>query len=282
MKDSSTHRPVTTEGLNRWRVFLFLFLMVLLVPACSKTPQPPTTINVAAAANLNAVLPKLEASYKVLHPSANFVAQFGSSGVLSQQIVYGSEVDLFLSADVKQADLLRDKLKLDASQQFEYASGKLAVFGLLGIEKPNQFEAINWSTIKTIAIANPQLAPYGKAAVQAIEAAKNDDATSATSERTPTNKPELVYAPDATAVLQMVASGAVDLGFSAASLQQTASEKLWMLEVPKDLYQPIRQAGLRLNADDADCKSFVDFLLSDEGQSIFIDNGYHAIEKDAP
>ena len=152
----------------------YLLIIVLFFISCkkseSKSAENPTqisTISVAAAANLRDVLEELKQAYSKENPNKKVEITFGSSGLLVQQILNGAFFDLFLSADSTVPDMLKSKNKTSGNSEI-YAFGKVALWS----SKQDVSKGLNLildEKIKKIAIANPELAPYGKNTVEALK-----------------------------------------------------------------------------------------------------------------
>jgi molybdate transport system substrate-binding protein len=124
--------------------------------------------------------------------------------------------------------------------------------------------SLNDPELKRLAIANPELAPYGRAAEEALTALGVWDAV----------QPKLVRGEDVGQVFQFVSSGNADLGFLALSQVLDQSGSRW--EVPQDLYTPILQQAVLLGPgkDNAAAKAFLDYLRSEPAREIIGAAGY--------
>jgi molybdate transport system substrate-binding protein len=189
-----------------------------------------------------------------------------SSGVLYAQILRGAPFDLFLSADSLRPTLLEEQGLILANSRLTYALGKLVLWSsdnaVKGIDDLQRYAG-------KIAIANPQLAPFGRASQQTLTALA----------LWPSKKNNVVMANNVLQVAHMLHTGAVKLGMVSAS-QVKNVPKQQLLVVPEELFTPIVQQIVIINQTISDAhhlhsvKSFYHYLLSTNGQQIIADNGY--------
>ncbi len=242
-----------------------LFLPIVIGLGCGESkPTGPPPLRIAAASDLQVVMPVLIARFK-LDNHSDVEPVFGSSGQLAQQIKAGGPFDLFLSANRKFVDdLAKDgTIKPDSVRPFTRGSIVLAVYelsdpgvkGLADLAGPK---------IKAVAIANPDTAPYGTAAKQALERAGLWEGV----------KPKLVIAESVRQALQFVESGNAEVGLVGKALGKVKGVKT--IPLPPDVCDPIVQ-GMGVVADSkraVDAEEFARFLLSDDGQGILRDFGF--------
>ena len=242
----------------------FLLLIVLLIPLLAAAQK----LKIAVAANAQFVANKLaEAFKKETGIDADLVVS--SSGKLTTQIEQGAPFDVFLSADMKYPQDLYEK-GFAAEKPREYAYGKLVIWTLKNEPLSKGPAALTAPQFTKIAIGNPSLAPYGKAAIQALTKLKLYDEL----------KPKIVYGESIAQVNQYLLSGAADAAFTAKSIvldpsQQTKGK--W-IEVDDRLYQPIAQGVVILKSAQGknltDAKRFYSFLFSKQAKRIFTAYGY--------
>ena len=154
-------RPYLPMKLNALNV-LFALFGVLVLQSCGG--DKPQSIKIAVAANAEPLAKALAEAYQKEHTIA-FEFITGSSGQLSAQIANGAPFDIFIAADEDYPNYL-ESLGRASSQPKVYAHGQLA---LLSIDSLVHFSQLRSEQIEKIAIANPDLAPYGKAAKVALE-----------------------------------------------------------------------------------------------------------------
>lgn len=225
-------------------------------------------LKVAAAANLSFVLNLIKDEFIKTHPNDEISITFGSSGKLVAQIKNGADYDLFLSADMDFANaLIKDNFSTDETSQV-YAKGSVAMFSARGFETCSDLKCLKNPKIKSIIIANPKLAPYGKASEQAFKNAGVYEYI----------KDKIIEAGSiGEALSQSLSAG--DVGFVALSALKNDKLKEWQnayKAVDKGLYEPIAQGMIRLkNSKNKELsKEFYDFILSDKSKEIFKKYGY--------
>ena len=221
-------------------------------------------INVAAAADLNYALTELAGKFEAAS-GANVVLAFGSSGNLFAQIQNGAPFDLFFSADEDYPKKLAAVGVVDGSTLRLYAIGHLVLW------VPNQspvdpqalhMDLLTQASVARVALANPQHAPYGKAAMAALGHFGLKEKIES----------KLVYGENVSQAAQFVQSGNAQAGLIALSLAKSppmaSSGKYW--EVPLDAYPEMRQAAVVVSASKQKklAQAFLDFILSPEGASV--------------
>ncbi len=226
------------------------------------------TLRVAAASNLKFVLADLEAQFRQ-QTGQKMEFSFGASVQLARQIQQGLPVQLFISADEQQvAWLAQAGLTRDGGQR--YALGRLALISPkgTGITVGQGLEAA-LKALKSsdkFAIANPQLAPYGRAAQEILQ---NTGAW-------PAVQKQLVLGDHIGQATQFVLSGAAPLGITAYSLTLApeAADKLQVWPVPANLHAPLPQRLVLLRNAGPQALAFRDFLLSPAAQPTWMRHGY--------
>lgn len=227
-------------------------------------------VRVAAAADLNVALGVLVDRFRVSH-SVDVIVSYGSSGTFYAQLLNHAPFDLFFSADLEYPRQLASRGLTLPGTEFAYAVGRLVVWtrkaSAIDVEHRG-LEALGDSSITHVAIANPDHAPYGRAAVAALRAGNLYDRV----------RPKLVYGENVAQALQFVGSGAADAGIVALSLALAPSLKdqaRWA-EIPIDLYPRMDQGGtiLKWAADPDAARAFRAFVTSDEGRAILREHGF--------
>ena len=238
-------------------ILLMCLSLAFLLPAPAQTP-----LRVAAAADLEPVLPPILEQF---HQSTGIRAEatYQASAMLTTQIMNGAPFDLFLSADLSYPKKLIDAGLADAAGSTDsttpitYAKGTLVLWtrkdSALG---PPSLDLLRNPALKRLAIANPDRAPYGRAAVAALTSLKLYDALSA----------RLVTAENLAQGAQFVDSGNADAGLislTSALTPRMASSGAFFV-IPRDLYPPIQQGAVIVTntTQRAAAHKFLDFLLS--------------------
>jgi molybdate transport system substrate-binding protein len=246
---------------------LFSTLFFLLPFFCRSTPAQ--TLSIAAAADLQYALTDLSAQYEK-QTGAKLSISYGSSGNFFAQIQNGAPFDLFLSADISYPKkLIAAGLGVSDSLQI-YGAGRLALW--LPPDSPLDPSAAGLKTlldprIQKIAIANPEHAPYGRAAVAALQNAGLYDQL----------KPKLVFGENISQAAEFVQSGSAQAGLIALSLTLSPAMKngkRW--DIPPDRYPSMQQAVVLLKSspNKQTALSFLAFLKSPQARAIFERYGF--------
>ncbi|WP_435015420.1 molybdate ABC transporter substrate-binding protein [Tundrisphaera sp. TA3] len=227
-------------------------------------PPEPEPLRIAAASDLQHALPILVAAFRVDHPIP-VEPTFGSSGQLAEQVAQGAPFDLFLSANLDFVRTLARSGAIRPDSVREYARGSLVmvVHPGAGVEV-RSIADLDRPEIRRIAIANPDLAPYGLAARQALEHARLWDRL----------EPKIVRAESVRQAFQFVATGNAEVGFVGRAL--AGDRNLRVVPVDPDAYAPIIQ-GLGCVARSrraAEAEAFARFLLGEAGQALLVELGF--------
>ena len=241
--------------------------------AASATEQ---TVTVAAASDLKFAFDEIVGLVTEQHPDIDVKVTYGSSGQFVQQIRNGAPFDLYLSADRAYVDTLVAEDLAAPDDVFDYAVGRIVTWypagdppatdGLAGLADPS---------VRTVAIANPEHAPYGRAALAALESAGVADAVS----------PKLVLGENVAQAAEFARTGNADAAIVALSLvlaDPVRDVGTWT-EVPLDAYPRLDQAGAVLEgAEHPQAARLVrDAMLSDGGRAILDRYGF-SLPADAP
>ncbi len=248
------------------RIFSLLIILFILMAFCAQS-QP---LRLAVAANAQFVIKVLQADFKK-KTGIETEAIIGSSGNLTAQIKNGAPFDIFLSADMDFPDALY-KEGFSITTPKEYASGSLIVCSTVNVDLKNWRKLLTTDSIKKIAIANPALAPYGKAAKEALEHYELWNKVN--------NK--LVYGESISQVNTYITTGAVNIGFTTEALiyEYPDKNKLKWERVDKSVYEKIRQGFIILSyskkGNYSNAQKFYNYILSTEAKKIFKQYGYLA------
>ncbi|HXF56152.1 MAG TPA: molybdate ABC transporter substrate-binding protein [Actinomycetota bacterium] len=236
--------------------------------AAARGPATPV-LRIAAAADLQYAMGELIEAFRAEHPGAEVRVSFGSSGTLFAQLENGAPFDLYLAADVAYAERLRDEGLVAPGGVFTYAVGRIVVWvpdtSTLDVEGLGM-EALIQPSVRTVAIANPDHAPYGRAAVAAMRAFGVY----------PRVKGRLVLGENIAQTAQFVQTGAADVGIIALSLALApgAGGRWW--EIPAEAHPPILQGGaiMRRARDPGTARAFVRLLQGPVGRRILARYGF--------
>jgi molybdate transport system substrate-binding protein len=239
-----------------------LIFVLLFLPGYSQK------IQVAVAANAQFVAEALKESFEK-ETGVQTQLIVSSSGKLTTQIQQGAPFDVFLSADMKYPQALSDKA-LTVDKPRIYAYGVVVLWALKDLNLSESLSMLEQADIKKIAIANPRLAPYGEAAIQALVKKGLYDKL----------KAKIVYGESIAGVNQYLLSGVAEVAFTAKSvvMEPAMKRKGKWIELDQRLYTPIAQGVVLLknntNSNQAEAKLFYDFLFTDKAKRIFQTYGY--------
>lgn len=237
---------------------LFFLLILFSIGASAQS------VKVAAAANLRYVFEEIDAAYEKANPGISVEGNFGSSGTLLQQIVNGADFDLFMAAD----NSFPIKLKEQGAATGEmktYALGKLVLWSnTLDVSKG--LEILTTPAVTRIALAKPDLAPYGDRAIECLKNAGLYEKV----------KDKIVYADNISQTAQFAQTGNAEVGFLALSLTMPPEMKgtTYVID-PKD-YKAVEQAMILVKKWKAnpEAAKFMKFVLSPECKPLFEKYGY--------
>ncbi len=240
-----------------------LLALAFLGAACALHP-PAQKLSVAAATDLNFALPEIARQFRASHPAVELDIAYGSSGNFFAQIGNRAPFDIFLSADVEYPRKLASAGLGAGNSVFTYAVGRIVVW-VPAASPLDPATALRDPSVKHLAIANPQHAPYGRAAQAALRTLGLYQSV----------EPKLVLGENIAQTLQFVESGAADAGIVALSLALAPPMhdrgRYW--EIPLDAYPRMEQGGIILK-DSKAARDFCAFLLSDGGRRILKQYGF--------
>ncbi len=189
----------------------------------------------------------------------------GSSGKHYAQIINGAPFDIFFSADTERARLLEQSERAESGTRFTYALGKLILWSSMDNYVDLKGDVLKSKDFRYLAIANPKLAPYGKAAEEVLKSLNIWTDLGG----------RIVRGENIAQTFQFVSSGNAKLGFVAHSQIKSSdlsiSGSFW--EVPQSIYRPIEQQAVLLR-DSALAREFLSFVKSTESLSIIYESGY--------
>jgi molybdate transport system substrate-binding protein len=245
-----------------------LIWALLTGTACAPRPAPHA-LTIAAAADLNFALEQITREFRAAHPEVALQINYGSSGNFYTQLRNGAPFDVFLSADVEYPRKLASEggvLRTGAADSiFIYAVGRIVVWVPAG-SPLDPATALRDSSVRHVAIANPQHAPYGRAAEAALRAMGLYD----------TVEKKLVLGENIAQTLQFVESGAANVGVVALSLALApsvrAAGRYW--EIPITAYPKMEQGGIILKPSQG-ASQFRAFLLDASGRRVLKQFGFY-------
>ena len=229
---------------------------------------PPSTsggnIVVLAAADLNPVLDELAPTFAT-KTGVTVTVSVGATAELAQQVRTGAPVDVFLAADTSSLDQPDARRLLLPGSIRTYARGRLVLVHRSGlVPAPTTLAALRPAGVGRIALANPEAAPYGRAAEQALTAVGLWKGVGS----------RLIFAESTAQARQLVASGNAGVGFVPLSLAIAAGEPY--LPVPQESYAPLDE-GLAIVASSkqrAAAQAFVAYLTGPDGRAALEKYGF--------
>lgn len=249
-------------------VCLLLITLLFSVSCRSKTAENGNAkspeLVIAAAANLTEAFAEIGPKF-TSKTGIRVVFSFGATADLAKQIENGAPFDVYAAADTEHVEQLERKGLLTPGSRALYARGRLVMWLAPGSHlKAERIQDITAKEFERIAVAKPDVAPYGRATVESLRALGIWDAI----------EKKVVYAQNVSQTKQYVGTGNAEVGFIPLALVKPGEGTY--IEVGEDLHQPIDQALgiIKDSPNQAGARQFVDFLLSDEGQDLLTKKGY--------
>jgi len=242
--------------MTAWRI---LFLALMLTACTAQSPDA----RIAVATNMVTAMDALETDFET-QTGYEISVSSGSTGQLYAQIVQGAPFDVFLAGDQERPRLLAERGIGVAGTQHIYARGRLLLWSAypdyFGPGGPIILEAGEY---RHLAMANPDLAPYGLAAYQSLMSLGLYEALS----------DRIVMGANIGQTYSLIASGNAQLGFI-ASAQMPDTGSVWI--VPDSLHDPILQDAVLLQraSENPAARAFMDYLQSEPARAILRANGY--------
>jgi molybdate transport system substrate-binding protein len=241
--------------------------MTLFIASCACAQEK---VSVAAAANISSVADPLRAAFVKDYPGCTIEFTFGASGALATQILNGAPFQVYLSADTSFPQKLVDA-RMTAGPERVYTVGKLIFLTTKSLDLSRGLSVLLDPAVAQFANSNPETAPYGRAAQEALVNAGLFD----------TVKSKLVVAQTVTQALQFTITS-TDAGFVNKSALYADEMRPWnkegrfWFEVDQKLYTPIEQGFVVMKsaASLPAVAAFSTFLLSPDAQSVFVAYGY--------
>jgi len=239
----------------RWLLAFFCILAAMPVRA--------EQVNVAAASDLNFAIKEIIQQFE-RETGHKVVLTLGSSGNFYAQIVNGAPFDVFLSADLNYPQQLEKAGRTVPGTTFIYGVGRIALW--VPKNSKIKLEALGMKaliepSVRKIAIANPEHAPYGRAAVVAMQNADVYESV----------KSKLVLGENISQAAQFVQSGAADVGIIALSiaLSEPMQRAGTYWPIPRESYPSLEQGAVLLKRAGPGAKAFHEWLRGVEARKIF-------------
>jgi molybdate transport system substrate-binding protein len=249
-----------------WKLTMCSTCLAILTLASVAIAQP---LSIAAASDLQVVLPTVVGSFEQ-SSGLKVTVSFGSSGNFLAQIKNGAPFDVFLSADIDYPRELERAGLAEPGTLSPYATGSLVLWTRTGsgIDIQRGLDVLLSERVRHIAVANPEHAPYGRAAVAALRKAGLYDKVRA----------KLVLGENVSQAAQFVQSGNADAGLIPLSLARApaASAVGHFVAVPSSLYPPIEQAAVvvRASRNKNAARAFLAFLDQPTTRTLLANAGF--------
>lgn len=234
-------------------------------------------LSVGAAANLVYVLDKLNAAFMAAEPELKLTATTGASGSLVAQIQSGAPFDIFLSADLDHPRALVERGHAEPNSFTTFAIGRLVLWTTNPqLTLQSVPTTLRERSVRRIAVANPETAPYGRAAEAALKSLGVWEEV----------QRKLVFGENITQTAQFVETGNAEVGLVALSLVLSPALKdrgRW-IPVPAESYTPLAQAAVLTHrgAKNPTAVRYLTFLQSAPAQEILHRFGYRTPAEDNP
>lgn len=246
-----------------------LLPLLLIAATMAGAAHAADVLSIASASDLSLCLDELDGVFKQGHPGAEIKSSTGSSGNFLAQIKNGAPFDVFLSADMSYPKELVKAGFADGASLTLYATGHIVLWTTNpAVDVSQGLAVLKSDAVKKIAIANPDVAPYGRAAKAALQSAGIWDAVQA----------KLVFAENIAQTAQFVQTGSVDAGIVALSLVKapTVAGSGHYFQIGVDQYPTLEQ-GAVITAKGKDlplARQYIDFLRSPQARAVFDKYGF--------
>jgi molybdate transport system substrate-binding protein len=259
--DSSIYAYLSFRGTA-----ILVVLAALLTSSCTHSPPVanPNDLTVAAAADLAPAFEELGRAFQATH-KIKVVFSFGSTGMLAKQIENGAPMDLFAAANMEYIDELDRQGLIVSGTKAIYARGRITLWTQKdSLQRIEKISDLTRPEVKRIAIANPDHAPYGTAAREALQRAGIWESV----------KSKLVYGENIRQTLQYAETGNVEVAIVALSLS-LRSEGQWFL-IPEELHNPLDQAlaVIKGTKSEREAREFAEFVMGSQGRVIMKKYGF--------
>ncbi|MFQ5642438.1 MAG: molybdate ABC transporter substrate-binding protein [Thiogranum sp.] len=243
---------------------MFLKPLLIVTVMFAAGPSAAEEVRLAVASNFSVAITALAKHFE--EDTGNRITLiFGSTGKHYAQIINGAPFDAFLAADMERPERLEQEGAALPGSRFTYAVGKLVLWSPKAGYVDTDGAVLERGAFRHLAIANPKLAPYGRAAREVLQARGVWGALG----------PRTVRGENIGQAFQFVRSGNAELGFVARSQVSWPGHPVtgsWW-EIPQDLYTPIRQQAVLLK-ENAVARAFLSFMKTDSSRALIRAFGY--------
>jgi len=241
-------------------IILIIILSIFTSGCLGDNEKPGKELTISAAISLSDAFREIGDAFQNEHHDVKLYFNFGASGTMMRQIEQGAQVDVFASASGNKMDFLEEKGLILKSTRTNFTRNRLVIISQSGID----VEKLLSPDVKRIAIGNPKTVPAGYYARTFLVNSGLYD----------TIKPKLVFAENVRQVVDYVELGAVDAGF--VYLSDTLDTSFTVSAVNDSLYPEIvYPVAVIRDSDNMDtAKDFIEYVLSDKGQTILHKHGF--------
>jgi len=231
--------------------------------------QARQSVTVAAAADLIYCLEELSEEFRKRHTEIDLIVSAGSSGTFFRQIVNGAPFDVYLSADMSYPKKLVDEGMAEARSPTPYATGRIVLWTTRSdLRLEPDMKVLLLPSVSRIAIANPEHAPYGRAAKAALEHARLWRKVES----------KIVYGQNISQAMQFVESGNAEVGIIALSLvkgPRLRGKGRYVL-VPENMHPRLEQGMVltSIGSRNPAARTYFEFLRSPQAREIFERYGF--------
>lgn len=249
--------------MSKKLAFLLLFGLFSMAALAQKSER----ILIASASDLKFALDSVVVAFKK-HDPRSVVVTYGASGKLFEQISNSAPFDLYFSADIKYPQLLKER-GFAASEVYPYGIGHIVLWSKRLDPSREGMKILLSSSVRKVAIANPEHAPYGRAARESLIFHGMLDEV----------QDRLVIGENISQTAQFATTGAADVGIIALSLALSPTMKKlggYYWQIPESSHQPLLQGAIitkRAASNDL-ARAFLDFVKGAEAQAILAYFGF--------
>lgn len=246
-------------------VLIFFIIISLISSGCTNNQSQDNEIelNVAAASDLTVAFTEVGQLFEA-ETGVKLVFSFGSTGQLADQIEHGAPFDIFAAANIQFVDNLRQKELIIPDTQTTYAFGRIALTTMSDSPlEVSTLDDLRNPEVRKIAIANPDHAPYGLAAKQALQTAGLWDEL----------EEKMVFGRNISDTLTFIETGNAETGIIALSL---VNEDVTFQLIDDDLHEPLEQSITVINRTnhEQEARKFIEFIIGPIGKPIMESYGF--------
>ncbi|RLQ97349.1 molybdate ABC transporter substrate-binding protein [Falsibacillus albus] len=251
--------------IKKYQMAAAIVIMLTIALSGCSSKEDKKTITISAAASLNDVLSELADDYEESHPDQKVQLNFGGSGALSQQIIHGAPVDVFISAAEEPISMIQQK-GLMKKKSILFNNQLVLIIPTNSTVGISDFKDLTAGEVKKIAVGTPKAVPAGTYAKETLTSLGIWDQLQS----------RLVYGKDVRQVLQYVETANVDAGIVYYTDALTTKKVKVVAKAKSDWHSPIVYYGGVLDAskEHGSSKEFLKYLKSKHAKSIYSKYGF--------